>query len=1077
MPARFDSDAVGGSVIPDTPERNDNVVAVLGPTNTGKTHYAVERMLAHQTGVIGFPLRLLAREIYDRIVGLRGPREVALITGEEKIVPPHARFFICTVESMPLDWGAEFLAVDEIQLCADPERGHVFTNRLLHARGTKETLFLGSRTMREKIEALVPGARFMTRDRMSTLLHAGSKKIARLPERSAVVAFSIDNVYAIAELLRRQKGGAAVVMGALSPRTRNAQVALYQEGDVDYLVATDAIGMGLNLDVRHVAFAGLRKFDGRRMRNLQPNELAQIAGRAGRHMNDGTFGVTGEAPPMDEDMVHAIENHRFDPVAKLQWRSARLEFGSAEHLLRSLEREAPHAGLARARDADDVIVLRHLARDREIAEIARGKAAVRLLWDVCQVPDFRKTLASEHAALLTQLYRFIAAGDGVIPADWMTTQCARLDRVDGDIDALSKRLAYIRTWTYVANRSNWLDDPAFWRERTREIEDQISDALHERLTQRFVDRRTSVLMRRLKQKEKLVAEIDESGAVRVEGEFVGRLEGFRFQPDPDAAGAEVRTLEAASAAALQSELGRRVEKFYRAPDSEIDVTEQGGLMWGDAAVGRLEASDDPLTPRALAFADDTLEQPLREKIARRLQFWVDSKIKAAFEPLLTLKNDEAISGLARGVAYQLVERFGVIPRQEIAADIKALDQEARGQLRKHGVRFGQHSIFMPLLLKPAPTRFRLLLWGLRAGLDVIPSPPPPGHVTIPADPEAADGYYTMAGYRLCGARALRIDMLERLADLIRPLDVRGGFEATPDMLSITGATLDQFAEMMEGLGFRGEKGERPKPPRPAPTAKEAEPARDEATTDEAAADAKSAEDAPAAVETVVAEGDPKTPAEEPAKAPDPGDGDEGSTESVPTRDPSPEPAPHLPHRPEDSAEATEAPAELQAEDAPENPTAENDAPDTGVSADEAAPAEGESAEEPADAEAAAAEPKSGEAELEVFYTFRLAPRERRGRDHGGRRDARQRQDGEKDAQGGQRDRAGNGDGKRPGKDGSRRPDKGGRRDGGKNAGKRGGKGDGQGGGKPREFTSAPKREKRADPDSPFAILQQLKEKS
>ncbi|MEL6278127.1 MAG: helicase-related protein, partial [Pseudomonadota bacterium] len=727
MPARHDPGAADratlGGVIPDTPAKNDNVVAVLGPTNTGKTHYAIERMLAHQTGVIGFPLRLLAREVYDRIVALRGPREVALITGEEKITPPQARFYICTVESMPLDWGADFLAVDEIQLCADPERGHVFTHRLLHARGAKETLFLGSRTMWDRIEALVPGARFMSRDRMSTLVHSGSKKIARLPERSAIVAFSVDNVYAIAELLRRQKGGAAVVMGALSPRTRNAQVALYQDGDVDYLVATDAIGMGLNLDVRHVAFAGLRKFDGRRMRDLRPNELAQIAGRAGRHTNDGTFGVTGEATPLDEDVAYAIENHRFDPVTKLQWRNARLEFASADSLMRSLEREAPHGDLTRARDADDVIVLRHLARDPDIGAMATGRAGVRLLWDVCQVPDFRKTLASEHAALLNQLYRFIAGGDGVIPNEWMTTQCQRLDREDGDIDALSKRLAYIRTWTYVANRSNWVDDPGYWRDRTREIEDRVSDALHARLTQRFVDRRTSVLMRRLKQKESLVAEIDDTGSVSVEGEFVGRLEGFRFQPDPNAAGAEVRTLQTASAQALQSELSRRVEKFYTSPDTEIDVTEQGGLMWGDAAVGRLEPSDDPLSPKALAFADEMLDAQLQEKIARRLQFWIDSKIKSAFEPLLKLKNDEAVTGLARGVAFQLVENFGVIPRQHIAADIKALDQDARGLLRKNGVRFGQYSIFMPLLLKPAPTRFRLLLWGLLGMMSSFPRNP------------------------------------------------------------------------------------------------------------------------------------------------------------------------------------------------------------------------------------------------------------------------------------------------------------------------------------------------------------------
>jgi ATP-dependent RNA helicase SUPV3L1/SUV3 len=444
-------------------DRDANVTAVLGPTNTGKTHYAIERMLAHRSGVIGFPLRLLAREVYDRVVALRGPRAAALITGEEKIAPADAQFVLCTVEAMPLDWGAEFLAVDEIQLCADDDRGHVFTDRLLRARGTMETLFLGSDAMRGRIQALIPKARFLSRPRFSTLSYAGSKKISRLPPRSAVVAFSVEQVYAIAELLRRQKGGAAVVMGALSPRTRNAQVALYQNGDVEHLVATDAIGMGLNLDLSHVAFAGTGKFDGRRSRALTPQELGQIAGRAGRHTADGTFGVTGEARGLDEDVVARIENHSFDAAGKLQWRNARLEFGAVPALLASLEAAPPEPlrqNLVRAREADDVAALRQLWGEAETRDLARGGAAVRLLWDVCQIPDFRKTHLADHVALIGRIYRFLLDDAGVIPAPWIETQVKRLDRVDGDIDALSKRLAYVRTWTYVANRGRWLDDAA-----------------------------------------------------------------------------------------------------------------------------------------------------------------------------------------------------------------------------------------------------------------------------------------------------------------------------------------------------------------------------------------------------------------------------------------------------------------------------------------------------------------------------------------------------------------------------------------------------------------------------------------
>jgi ATP-dependent RNA helicase SUPV3L1/SUV3 len=819
------------------PDRDATVTAVLGPTNTGKTHFAIERMLAHRSGVIGFPLRLLAREVYDRVVAMRGPRAAALITGEEKIAPPDAQYVLCTVEAMPLDWGAEFVAVDEIQLCADLDRGHVFTDRLLRARGTQETLFLGSDTMRARIAALIPKARFVSRPRFSQLTYAGGKKISRLPPRSAVVAFSVEEVYAIAELIRRQKGGAAVVMGALSPRTRNAQVALYQNGDVEHLVATDAIGMGLNLDLRHVAFAGTAKFDGRRHRSLEPQELGQIAGRAGRHLSDGTFGVTGSAGSLDDDVVEAIVEHRFAPAPKLQWRNHALEFGTVEALLRSLEHQPPSPELQRAREADDMAALRAMWADPEMRDMARGGAQVRLLWDVCQTPDFRKCSPQEHAALLNRIYRFLRSDAGVIPSDWIEGQLARLDRTDGDIDALSKRLAYVRTWTYVANRGRWLDDAGGWRDRTRAVEDRLSDALHERLTQRFVDRRTSVLMQRLKQKERLVAEVSDTGDVTVEGHHVGRLEGFQFRPDPEAGAEELKTLKAASLQALQAQFAHRADKFYNAPDTEIDVTDQGGLMWGTDAVGRLEPGADPLSPQVRAFVDESADPAIAEKVARRLGHWIERKVKALFEPLVALRDDPALTGLARGVAFQLVEGLGVLQRRQIAEDVKSLDQEGRAALRKHGVRFGQHHVFLPTLLKPAPTRFRLLLWALHAKFDEFPSAPPPGLVTIAAQPGAPEGFYVRAGYRLCGSRALRIDMLERLADLIRQKDVRAGFEAVPEMLSITGCTLEQFAELMKGLGYAAERGERPKVQRPALGAPAASGA-DAAETPDAAAPAE-----------------------------------------------------------------------------------------------------------------------------------------------------------------------------------------------------------------------------------------------
>lgn len=784
------------------------VTAVLGPTNTGKTHYAIERMLAHRTGVIGLPLRLLAREVYDRIVAQRGPSVVALVTGEERIVPERTQYWVCTVEAMPLEIGADFVAVDEIQLCADPERGHVFTDCLLRARGLHETLFLGSDTMRGAIAALVPGASFVKRDRLSTLTYSGSKKISRMPPRSAIVGFSVENVYAIAELIRRQKGGCAVVMGALSPRTRNAQVALYQNGDVDYLVATDAIGMGLNLDIRHVAFSATAKFDGRRMRALYPQELAQIAGRAGRHVENGTFGVTGEARPFDEEMVDAIENHRFAPVKKLQWRNAGLEFGSVERLVRSLEAPTSNEWLTRARDADDVVALKALSEMAEVRDRVKGPADVRLLWDVCRVPDFRSSSATEHAALLARIFEFVRGGK--VPSDWFAKAVSRIDRSDGDIDAISKRLAYIRTWTYVAQRSGWVEDESHWRDETRAVEDRLSDALHARLTQRFVDRRTSVLLRRLKQKETLVAEVNDKGEVMVEGEFVGRLEGFRFRQDASATPDEARTLRQAAVQALRPEWHLRADRFYNAPDTELDYTEQGGLMWGTTAVGKLVKGAEALRPSVEGFVDEEAGPDVAEKVKRRLQHFIDRKVAALFEPLAAMSRDEGLTGLARGFAFRLVEGLGVLPRDAVAEEVKALDQEARGALRKHGVRFGQFTVFLPLLLKPAPTRLRLVLWSLWNNLDEFPESPPPGLVTIPNIAEVPKQHYTLSGYHPAGTRAIRIDMLERLADILRTKDSRAGFEATPDMLSITGMTLEQFSDLMAGLGYKGEKGERAK---------------------------------------------------------------------------------------------------------------------------------------------------------------------------------------------------------------------------------------------------------------------------
>ena len=586
--------------------RGHGVTAVLGPTNTGKTHLAIERMLAHSSGMIGLPLRLLAREVYNKVVDRVGAEHVALITGEEKIKPHNPRFWVSTVEAMPRDLDVAFVAIDEIQLGADLDRGHVFTDRMLNCRGREETLVLGAATMRGMIEKLLPGANVVIRPRLSQLTFAGEKKLTRLPRRTAIVAFSADEVYAIAELIRRQRGGAAVVLGALSPRTRNAQVELYQTGDVDYLVATDAIGMGLNLDVDHVAFAADRKFDGFQFRRLNPAEFGQIAGRAGRHTRDGTFGTTGRCPPFEQELVQALESHSFEPVKVLQWRNSDLDFASLGALSASLAMTPTQAGADAGADrrGHHRARARRPRRGRARAGATRARRSQRL-WDVCQVPDYRKISPAAHAELVVTLYGFLRR-EGRIPDDWFARQVAQADRTDGDIDTLSQRIAHIRTWTFAANRPDWLDDPDHWQGVTRAVEDKLSDALHERLAERFVDRRTSVLMRRLRENAMLETEITKTGEVVVEGHNIGRLDGFRFAPDAAAGGSDAKALSAAAQKALAGEIESRAARLAHAPDSQFVLASDGTLRWMGEVVAKITAGDNVLRPRVRILADEHL---------------------------------------------------------------------------------------------------------------------------------------------------------------------------------------------------------------------------------------------------------------------------------------------------------------------------------------------------------------------------------------------------------------------------------------------------------------------------------------
>lgn len=805
------------------PTPGGRVIGVLGPTNTGKTHFAVERMLGHASGIIGLPLRLLAREIYDRVRAAKGEARVALITGEEKIVPANPSYWVCTVESMPLDVEAAFLAIDEIQLCGDEERGHVFTDRLLRARGREETIFMGADTIRPLLKKLVPEIEIIQRARFSTLSYSGPKKLSRLPRRSAVVAFTANDVYAIAELIRRRKGGAAVVMGALSPRTRNAQVAMYQNGEVDYIVATDAIGMGLNMAVNHVAFASMAKFDGSRHRRLTAAEIAQIAGRAGRHMNDGTFGLiadgygdfAGSGAGLDPETIEAIEQHRFRPLSTLVWRNTAVDLSSPSALIASLEGLPTIHGLRRAQEAEDLRILKILSQSDEAAKAARGPANVSLLWQCCQIPDFRKTMTDEHARFAGRIFRHLTSPDECLPVDWVAGQVSRLDRTDGDLDTLATRISYIRTWTYIANRPDWLQDPTHWRETTREVEDKLSDALHEKLTQRFVDKRAAILVKRLQTNDTLLAAVDNKGEVLVEGHYVGRLEGLTFIGD-DKDGSEDALLLAAASKALRREINRRIRKIRAASDDHFTLSpETGKIAFDGDVIARVVASHEPLLPGVEAVGSPFIEVSHRDIIAARARAWLLAHLRAKLAPLYALADalKQANKGLkagemsapARGLAFTLLEKLGSVPRKDVTSDLSRLEQPARAQLRRFGVRFGEASIFIPALVKPEAAQLRLMLWVASTGAAATrPLAPQPGLTSI-AVAQAPSGFYEMAGFRVAGETAIRIDILERIAQVARARCEKGDLMPDQEFMSLLGCGSDTATEVLASLGYRPEE--------------------------------------------------------------------------------------------------------------------------------------------------------------------------------------------------------------------------------------------------------------------------------
>lgn len=742
-------------------ETDHHLHAILGPTNTGKTHFAIERMLAHPSGIIGFPLRLLARENYERLVAQKGVSRVALITGEEKIIPPDARWFSCTVEAMPVDRQVSFLAIDEIQLCADPERGHIFTSRLLHARGTGETLFLGAETIAPLMRRLVPEITIDTRPRLSALTFTGPARLEKLPARSAIVAFSAAELYAIAELIRSRRGGCAVVMGQMSPRTRNAQVELYQNREVDYLVATDAIGMGLNMDIAHVAFAGLAKFDGSRRRPLTASEIAQIAGRAGRGAKDGTFGTTGRCPPMPDPIIEAVENHQFDPLERLIWRNDKLDFSSPRALMASLSVPPPMRGLQASEPTSDALILATLAHEPQIMATATGRAHTKMLWDVCQIPDFRKIGERSHAQLCSRVFSLLVE-QRRLPAAWMEEQLGRLDRVDGDVDTLMQRLAGIRIWSYIANREQWVRNAPVWQERTRVVEDKVSDALHERLTARFVDRRSAHLIRLLENENNapLLSAVKSDGEVIVEGHPVGRMQGFQLHLDSDLPQSDRATLARAARRALRTEIPLRVQACQQADDTAFMLDHQtGDITWEGVEIARLRAGRDVLHPTIMLRGDDLLDTRQRESVRTRLSEFVSRHIEQELAPLFRTHARAAASAETRGALHEMMEGAG--------------QARARFPLTKHHPlhRLGMHCalgwLYLPSLLKPRPMRFRALLMAVHSGAGALEMPPPSA-VSVPVTAFPSD-YFDALGWPACGPVRLRLDMAEKL---VRTLSFR-----------------------------------------------------------------------------------------------------------------------------------------------------------------------------------------------------------------------------------------------------------------------------------------------------------------
>ena len=783
-------------------KNNNQILAILGPTNTGKTFLAIERMLEYGNGVIGFPLRLLAREVYDKIVLKIGYERVALVTGEEKIIPPKAYYYLCTVESMPQDINFEFAAIDEIQMCADPERGHIFTDRLMNYRGDKLTMFLGSDTIKKLLTELVPETEFIYRERLSKLTYSGYKKISRIKPRSAIIAFSVDDVYALAEFVRRQKGGAAVVMGSLSPKTRNSQVEIYQSGDVDFLIATDAIGMGINMDIDNVYFSGLKKYDGKKIRDLRDSEIGQISGRAGRYMNDGSFGTTGDCERLTDEQIDKVENHRFDNVLNIFWRNSNLDFTSSQNLIQSLSVRPPQNDLQRNKDLIDETTFRFLVSEKSNLNFNNHQHFVKLLWECCQIPDFTKSSYNEHTDIIYKVFSFLSSDKGKITNDWMKQQLSNLNNYEGNIDSLANRISYIRTWSYVSNKSNWVENADYWIAKTKEIEDRLSEKLHEELSKSFVDKRISVLSRGLKQDIELNTKIIDTNKIYINEHYIGKINGLKIELDYSSTNldTDIKSLKKAARSGAQQELKNRIEKIINHQEL-LELKEDLKIYWQDSKIAEIKPGKNYLNPIIKLFIDDTLEDNDFSNLKLTIENWIEKEKQKYLSDLISIEKTSLKNSLARGLAYQLFENNGVLNRETASNMIKNLNKEERYELRKKGIKIGKYHIYQPRMIRPNAIKFKTILWKCFNSTKEM-SYPNFGINFLKNFKNKNKNFLRICGFETFGNFIIRVDILERLFIEIINRSKDYKFKLDSKILNLLGCTKDDFVNFIKLIGYK-----------------------------------------------------------------------------------------------------------------------------------------------------------------------------------------------------------------------------------------------------------------------------------